>query len=415
MSELPPSWAHSFLRWLTPRRQHAQAIILALCLWSICAIDLSNSGIFDRAGNLKFQDFLPVYVASSLVSEHRPLAIYDPQLQEIEKQFFRKPDRVRLPFLYPPHVAWLFRPLTALQFFPAAFLWAVAGMLIYFLCVYLIWRNCPGLSSCRELVFLAALAFPPLFHCFIRGQLSALLIAIFTAACLAFQSRHPFLGGMILGLLAIKPPFLLAIPLVFLLARAWKPLLGLAVSVLGQLVLVRFFLGEQILRAWLSLFSHSSQWISTAELDLAPIQMHSLRSFWTLLLPWPTAALAAYVLTAIAAIAWAAAIWKSAAALALRFSALSLAAVLVNPHLFVYDLLVLAPALFLLLDWTLLHRNEPSSDRLKLLLYFSFLLPLFGPISRWTHTQASVIALAALLWTLYRVANRSPHQLDCVV
>ena len=405
-----PSWIDSVLRQLTPRRLRAQAIVLAICLWCVCAVDFATSGPFDRAGNIKFQDFLPVYVASRLMVEHRSPAIYNPQLQEIEKQFFQKPDHVRLPFLYPPQVAWLFRPLTALRFFLAAFTWAVASMLIYFLCVYAIWKNCPNLSSCGELVLLAALAFPPLFHCFIRGQLSALLIAIFTAAYLAFQSRRPFLGGMALGLLAIKPQFLLAIPLVFLLARAWKPFLGLAVSTLTQLLLVRFLLGEEILRAWFSLLNHPTQWISTAELELAPIQMHSLRSFWALLLPWSTGAFAAYALTAILAIAIAAAIWKSAASLALRFSALTLCAVLVNPHLFVYDLLVLAPALLLLLDWTLLNPGRSSTTRLRLLLYLAFILPLFGPISRWTHIQLSVIAFAAILWTLTKLPSVADTQ-----
>ena len=45
-----------------------------------------------------------------------------------------------------------------------------------------------------------------------------------------------------------------------------------------------------------------SRVIDAAELSLAPIQMHSLRSFWTLLIPWPEAALALYILSSIAVI-----------------------------------------------------------------------------------------------------------------
>ena len=46
-------------------------------------------------------------------------------------------------------------------------------------------------------------------------------------------------------------------------------------------------------------------------------------------------------------------VWKSTSELVLRYSALSFAAVLVNPHLFVYDLLMLAPAFLMLVDWSL--------------------------------------------------------------
>jgi len=145
-----------------------------------------------------------------------------------------------------------------------------------------------------------------------------------------------------------------------------------------------------------------SRWIGAAELDLAPIQMHSLRSFRTLLIPWPHAALAIYILSSVFVVAMTAAVWKSSSPLALRFSALTLAAVLVNAHLFVYDLLVLAPVLLLLVDWTLANPQNPHSNALQLLCYLAFVLPLFGPLSRWTHVQLSVPVFVALLWILWR-------------
>jgi hypothetical protein len=145
---------------------------------------------------------------------------------------------------------------------------------------------------------------------------------------------------------------------------------------------------------------HVSRWIGSAELGGAPIQMHSLRSFWTLLIPWPNLAFGLYILSSIAIIAIASAAWKSSSSspLALRFSALTLAAILVNPHLFVYDLLVLAPALLLLADWSLSHAS--SSSLIGVLSYLAFITPLFGPLSQWTHLQLSVPVFIALLWSL---------------
>jgi hypothetical protein len=164
------------------------------------------------------------------------------------------------------------------------------------------------------------------------------------------------------------------------------------------------------MRAYLEMLLHPSRWIGAAELGLAPIQMHSLRSFWSLIIPSPEVALAFYALTSVAVVAMAASIWKSQSPLALRFSALILAAILVNPHLFVYDLLALIPVLLLATDWALAHENSASSPALKLLLYLAFVLPLFGPLSRWTHLQLSVPIFAAILWTLHRTETRG-HKL----
>jgi len=146
---------------------------------------------------------------------------------------------------------------------------------------------------------------------------------------------------------------------------------------------------------------YPSRWIGIAELSLAPIQMHSLRSFWTLLIPSAPLAFALYLLTAFATVGIASRVWRSPLPLALRYSALLLAAVLVNPHLYIYDLLALAPALLLLADWAVANAQPRT---LPVLLYLAFLLPLFGPLARWTHLQVSVVIFAALLWTLHRNA-----------
>ncbi len=405
MSSAAPSWIDSSLRWLTPRRLRAQAIVLAICLWGVCAVDFATPGVFDRAGNIKFQDFLPVYVSAKLISQHRASEIYNQQTQtETLHAVIGGPARVRIPFLYGPQVGLLFVPLTKVSFATAAAIWVTLSLLIYFTCIYALWRCSPNLHPYGQLTALSAIAFPPLFHFFVRGQFSAVPLACFTAAFLALRANQLWLAGIALGFLIAKPQFLLAIPLVLLLAQAWRMLASLVLSSAAQLAFARLYFGADVMRAYVNVLLHPSSWISTAELSQAPIQMHSLRSFWTLLLPWPTAALALYAITSIAALAIAVVIWKSSP-VTVKFSALILAAILINPHLFVYDLVALIPALVLLLDWILSKAESPFSPALKLLLYLAFILPLFGPISRWTHLQLSVIAFAAILWTVRRATT----------
>jgi hypothetical protein len=377
---------------------------LTLCLWGVCAADLATPGLLDRAGNIKFQDFLPFYVSARMISAGRADQLYlQPaaiaQIQGIVGQ----PTHVRLPYLYGPQVALFFVPFARFSFSAAAWIWASASVALFLACTYLIWRACPSLRAHLGMVGICALAFPPLFHCFLRGHISVLVLICFTVAFLALRTNRDWLAGVALGTLIFKPQFLLAIPLVLLLAGAAKLLAGLVVAACAQLAFAWIYFGSSVMRSYFSTLWHLSRWIETAELSLAPIQMHSLRAFWSLLIPWPNLALACYVLSSFAAIILAAAIWKSASPLALRFSALTLAAVLINPHLFVYDLLVLAPVLLLLMDWTLSraqHAFSPTS--LRLLLYLSFVLPLLGPISRWTHLQLSVCAFAILFWMLWR-------------
>lgn len=382
---------------LTPRRLRAQAFVLALCLWGVCAIDFATPSLFDRVGNIKFQDFLPLYASARLIIQNRAIELYDPQAIAGQiHSVIGQSTHTQLPNLYGPQVALFFVPFAKLSFPAAAWTWAALSLLIFFTCIFLVWKHCPSLRPQSGMVILGALAFPPLFHFFVRGQISVLPLACFSAAYLAFRVQRDWLAGVALGFLVLKPQFLVAIPLVLLLSRSWICLSTLVLSAATQLAFTRLYFGAAVMRSYVHMLLKMPRWISTAELSLAPIQMHSLRSFWSLLIPWPTAASALYLLTSCIAIAIAAAIWKSSRPLALRFSALSLAAVLVNPHLFIYDLLMLAPALLLLADWSLRH----ASSALPLLLYLAFVLPLLGPFSQYTHLQLTVPVFAALLWTL---------------
>jgi hypothetical protein len=408
-----PAWLVRAVAWLTPRRLRAQAVVLTFCLWGVFAVDFATPGLYDRAGNIKFQDFLPLYVSAGLIAQGHVGELYNQQAMtaEIQTSIYRmdpsRPTRVVLPNLYGPQVSLLFVPLTRFSFLAAAWVWVVLSVLAFFVCTSLIWRYCLNLRPYGSFAAISAAAFPPLFHFFVRGQLSVAVLACITGAFLAFRAGRNWLAGIALGFLVFKPQFLIAIPLVLLLAGSWKTLAGIVVSSAAQLTVTWLYFGPAVMRAYLDMVWHMSRWIGAAELSLAPIQMHSLRSFWSLLIPWPNAALVLYVLSSIVVVAIAAAIWKSSSPLALRFAALILAAVLVNPHLFVYDLLVLAPVLLLLADWILSNPNHRYSAALSVLLYLAFALPLIGPLSRWTHVQLSVPAFVALLWTLGRIASAS--------
>ena len=416
MSKSTESALCTFLhsRLLGRQRIGAMAIILVVCLWGVCAFDYAKPGIVDRAGNIKFQDFLQFPISARLIAHGHADQLYDDEVlaREIHATVGRD-TRVYLQYFYGPQVALPFISLTSLPFLTQAEIWVALSLLMYFVCIYLIWKRCAALRPHRALVAISALAYPPLFHFFVRGQLSVVVLVCFTAAYLAFCSEREFLAGVTLGLLAFKPQFLVAIPFILLLAQALKALAGLVISAATQLALTSLYFGRAVMQAYIARLLHSASHPGSTELIFSPIQMHSLYSFWELLIPWRPGVWIMYLLTSLAVIGIAAAIWKSSTPLALRFSALMFAAVLVNPHLYIYDLLALAPAFLLLSDWSLNHVHHPAKTALDVLLYLAFLLPLFGPIAHWTHLQLSVIVFVAMLWSLYRIATTS-HKLAFV-
>jgi hypothetical protein len=289
-----PAWVTSCLQWLAPRRLRAQAIVLALCLWGVGAADYATPGIFDRAGNIKFQDFLQFPISARLIAQGRTADLYNDQvLADAIRAIVGRDTKVSLQYFYGPQVALPFIPLASLPFLAQAAIWVTLSLLLYFACLYLLWKTCDALRPYAGLIALAALAFPPLFHFFVRGQLSAVVLLCFTLAYLAFRARREWLAGIALGFLVFKPQFLVAIPLLLLLAKAWKSVAGLAISASAQIALTCLYFGPAVMRVYCNVLLHSAGQPTTTELSLSPIQMHSLSAFWELLLPWPPIRLSA--------------------------------------------------------------------------------------------------------------------------
>ena len=398
-----PAPAASFL---TARRLRAHGLILAACLWSVYLWNMAAPGLRDRSANLKGTDFLHFYTLGSLALAHRGADLYDLQLQsELATQRVPAASGINyLPF-YPPQVSIFFAPFARLPYPWALVLWLTLSSLIYGVCCYAVWHACPGLRNHASTVLILAFAFPPFWHLIAWGQTSALALGCFTLAFFALRGQREFLAGLALGCLIFKPQLGLATAVVFLVTPRWKVIAGALVSTAGELIVACLYYGPGPLREWLRVLLNVPRVLPLLEPRL--YQTHSLRTFWTMLLPWPSASLAAYVISALLVSALAVACWRSRVPFSLRYSALLLATVLLAPHLTVYDLVILAPAFLLLSDWIVTQPDHPANPYLKLLLYLAFVLPLLGPFARWTHVQLSVPVMAALLYGIWKLGKKS--------
>jgi hypothetical protein len=263
-------------------------------------------------------------------------------------------------------------------------------------------------------VAILAVAFPAFFHLIAWGQTSAMALACFTLMFFLLRDRLEFLAGLVFGCLIFKPQLGVAGAILFLSTGAWKTLAGIAISAAAQLFAGVLYYGIEPLREW-----GRTMWNVQTMLPMLepkPYQTHSLRTFWAMLVPWPGLSLILYIVSVVVVLGLTIACWKRSASapVPLRYAALLLASVLVAPHLTVYDLVILAPALILLADWLVAQPPTRSTRVLGTLLYLVYMLPLLGPFARWTHVQPSVIAMALSVYLIWSISTSvtSPNARD---
>ena len=181
-------------RWLTPRRIRAQAIVLALCLWGVCAVDFATPGTVRPRRQHQVSGFPSVlHLRSSDRAGPRRRTLRPTAWLDLPKQCARSSaanSACACPISTDRKSRLLVRPAGALLISCRR---ANLGRAqpAHLLSPASIWSGNRVQRCARtpRIVALCAIAFPPLFHFFVRGQISALVLACFTAAFLAFRAR----------------------------------------------------------------------------------------------------------------------------------------------------------------------------------------------------------------------------------
>jgi hypothetical protein len=402
----PPS--PSTQPWLNLRRLRAQGLCLALCLWGIYAWVLATPGLRDRNGLIKGTDFLHFYTLGTLALTHRGADLYNmvEQTRVLGERVPAAAGTVYLP-LYGPQVSLLFAPFAALPYGAALTMWWIVSAALYAFCVYAVWKTCPNLHADGSTVLVLALANPAFFQLIAWGQTSALALACFTVAYLFLRQDRLFAAGLALGCLMFKPQLGLVVAFVFCATLAGRVVAGAFITASAQLLLSWAYYGTATMRDYTYHISHVQRVLSLLEPRIE--QTHCLRTFWQMLAPLNAVALGLYLISAAVMLWLALSCWRSSLPLTLRYSAVLVATVLVSPHLTVYDLVILAPALVLVADWIVAHRGNAWSRQLAITAYLVYLLPLVGLLARWVHVQLSVLAMVGLLWMIWRTGETDLH------
>lgn len=307
---------------------------LAAMAMSLCFLFLVVTALVTILRDPYQMDFISYWAAGKLgLQGQAPLAYDFAAHHAVELQATMV---AGLPFGYPPAFLLLTMPFGALPYPTAAVLWVILTWAAY----------AAAMRFWLPKAFWPAMAMPPLLLNAITGQAGFLIAALFIAG-MAVLPKRPLLGGVLLGLIVLKPQLGIVIPFALAAGREWRAFAGAALSSAGLLLLGLLVFGWQSYQAWLG---NAGLYSSVVAEGLAGWQrMASV--YAALRFDGLGAALAwiAQALAAVAAIAAACLIWWRTTDAGARAAALAAATALASPYLFGYDaLLLIMPLAWLL-------------------------------------------------------------------
>jgi hypothetical protein len=206
----------------------------ALAAAMFAAFDLFEWAV--ATGSDRFHnDFTFYYAAARIGVTHGWQSIYDLNLQQAQLDALGS--RITIAelarYISPPPVAWLALPFTWLPYPIAYLLWSALLLAALAGTWYL---AAPGTGRVRLIHLVAALAWLPVIYALQLGQ-PGLFVALGVAGSYALlRSNRPFLSGLALGVIVLKPQLGFLLPIALLAGGRFRAVLGAAVSI-GLLVI----------------------------------------------------------------------------------------------------------------------------------------------------------------------------------
>lgn len=282
-------------------------------------------------------DFHTFYLVAKMLRYGEGHQLYDLSRQAAYQMRYVDPSRVvgapDLPFFYPAATGVLYLPLAWVPLMSAFAIWTAFNLGLLVLSVRFLQGHLRIPEGDRPLF--AAVLFIPVAACLLQGQLSIVVLFLYSVAFSYFKRGRPFAAGFVLGIGTLKFQLMLGFFAVLLLRRCWKTLLGVAVGALPVVFVSAAILG------WRGAIQYPLTVMHFAITPAAPEKMVTLYgALMTALGHQPPTWL--LVMLSVGIIAGAALV---RADMDVAFSVAMLASVVVAYHAYIYELtLMLIPA-----------------------------------------------------------------------
>ncbi len=183
------------------------------------------------AGSLVNCDFNAMYAAGLTVRTGHGHELYDLQKQAaLQQKLFRRND-----FLvedHPPFEALLLAPLTKLSFAQAYQLWGAINVALWMLFAYFIRPYAPATPKNALRYLPLCFLFYPAWVVMFQGQVSFVVLLMYTLTFLSLKRGRDLWAGAFLGLGLIKFTIVLPFALICLLRGKWRMMAGFASTAL---------------------------------------------------------------------------------------------------------------------------------------------------------------------------------------
>lgn len=143
------------------------------------------------------------------------------------------------PFHSPPPFALVVLPFTIFPISFAFVLWSALGLASLAGAVAIHLRGVPWAQTIVALMVASGFAGDMLFW----GQVEGLFLLPLSLGLLALATGRPFLGGVLIGLLWLKPQYAVIFPLIFLVKRRWDELAGMIAAGIGVAIVSLVMVG----------------------------------------------------------------------------------------------------------------------------------------------------------------------------
>lgn len=388
--------------WLSRERVIRVASLCAVAtILSLAVLFATSKGTLDLWGRPLGTDFSNVWAAGHMAQEGLAAKAWSwPDHFAVQQALHHKKDVDFFGWHYPPPFLLVASLLALLPYVPALIVWQVATLAPL---TWLMWRLVP-----RRETILLTLAAPATLICLMSGH-NGFLTALLLGGGLALLDKRPLLAGVMLGCLVYKPQFALIIPLLLLVTRNWRAVLGAAAASCALIGLTLQVWGWPVWQA----FIDSLPLTRDVVIEQGSTGFHKIMSPFAAIRMWGGAIPLAYAVQGLAtafcmaAVAWAGWFAKS---VNVRSALVCAAVLLSTPYVLDYDYVVLLPAIaFLWMD----SEENGWLDWDKTLLAFVWIVPLAArQVAEFAYLPVGLASAVAVLAISLRRAARSKAPLS---